>query len=275
MHSYTRKEQWCLWNKATKRRRGWVQKDARNTPNNTLAITDPCKHTSTLCSPVLLLTHKQERKSYYLEMSPDIACHTVRGLDQDLLTGPPTQHTHTNKHTRFWNWGGVKKAWSHVGGKGGTRQHLQSPLLIALLPAWSQITGLEMLQSGLYLLANLPHPQIHTSKPPSYHLLVNLHQRKRTPWYSEVELLLSISSFLFVGIFLFRGGEPLLEVRCTHDRVFFRTWKGSGQCCCFCCFFSSSPWVAALMSEDWSHKSLSIYYQRASANSGLGRTPHG
>lgn len=61
----------------------------------------------------------------------------------------------------------------------GTRQHLQSPLLIALLPAWSQITGLEMPESGLYLLANLPSPQIHTSKPPSYHLLVNFVAMKK------------------------------------------------------------------------------------------------
>lgn len=87
-------------------------------------------------------------------------------------------------------WGGKKerkkKAEGHVGGERGSRQHLQSPLLIARLPAWSQITGLETPQSGLYLLANLPAPQIHTSKPPSYHLLVHLLRRKRTPRYCEV-----------------------------------------------------------------------------------------
>lgn len=100
---------------------------------------------------------------------------TVRGLDQDLLPGPPTQRTHTRSGKEA---GGGEKAEGHVGGERGTRQHLQSPLLIALLPAWSQITGLEMLQSGLYLLASLPAPQIRTSKPPSYHLLVNLQRRK-------------------------------------------------------------------------------------------------
>lgn len=35
-----------------------------------------------------------------------------------------------------------------------------------------------MLQSGLYLLANLSPPQIRTSKPSSYHLLVRLQRRK-------------------------------------------------------------------------------------------------
>lgn len=35
-----------------------------------------------------------------------------------------------------------------------------------------------MLQSGLYLLANLSPPQIRTSKPSSYHLLVHLQRRK-------------------------------------------------------------------------------------------------
>lgn len=125
---------------------------------------------------------------------------------------------------------GVKKAWSHDGGKGGCRQHLQSPLLIALLPAWSQITGLEMLQSGLYLLASLPRPQIRTSKPPSYHLLVNLQQRKRTPWYSEVKLLLSISSFFFVGIsYICQCLNPPQRFG-TPTTAFLRTWKDSGQC---------------------------------------------
>lgn len=127
----------------------------------------------------------------------------------------------THKHAHRILQPGVKKAWSHDGGKGGSRQHLQSPLLIALLPAWSQITGLEMLQSGLYLLASLPRPQIRTSKPPSYHLLVNLQQRKRTPCYSEVKLLLSIPSFFFVGISYFVSvTTPLLEVWYTHNIIF-------------------------------------------------------
>lgn len=156
---------------------------------------------------------------------------TVRGLDQDLLTGPPTQHTH--KHTQDLGGGGVKKkkAEGHVGGKRGTRQHLQSPLLIALLPAWSQITGLEMLQSGLYLLANLPPPQIHTSKPPSYHLLVNLQRRKghRDTVKSNSFSLSPLFSFLCLRLFLplcrslsRRFGTPTTE--------FSRTWKGSGRC---------------------------------------------
>lgn len=129
-----------------------------------------------------------------------MACHTVRGLDQDLLTGPPTQRTHTRMQAAVTGGQGSSKPPPRIWG--GTRQHLQSPLLIVALPAWSQITGLEMLQSGLYLLAGLPHPQIHTSKPPSYHLLVNLHQPKRTPWYSQAELHLS-------SPFLLRGYLPL------------------------------------------------------------------
>ena len=98
----------------------------------------------------------------------------IRICSQDLLLS-------AHKHTRARGgkrWGG-EKAEGHVGGERGSRQHLQSPLLIALLPAWSQITGLELLQSGLYLLANLSPPQIRTSKPSSYHLLVHLQRRKR------------------------------------------------------------------------------------------------
>lgn len=125
--------------------------------------------------------------------------------------------------------GGGEKAEGHVGGERGTRQHLQSPLLIALLPAWSQITGLEMLQSGLYLLANLPSPQIHTSKPPSYHLLVNLRRRKghrdtvKSNSFSSSPLL-SLSACLSSS-----ESRALLEVRYTHDE-FPWVWKGSGRC---------------------------------------------
>lgn len=107
-------------------------------------------------------------------MSPDIACHSQRPWSGFAPRTSYSAHTH-----EIWEGsGGGEKAEGHVGGERGTRQHLQSPLLIALLPAWSQITGLEMLQSGLYLLASLPAPQIRTSKPPSYHLLVNLQRRK-------------------------------------------------------------------------------------------------
>lgn len=164
---------------------------------------------------------------------------TVRGLDQDLLTGPPTQHTH--KHTRSVRGGGVKKkAEGHVGGKRGTRQHLQSPLLIALLPAWSQITGLEMLQSGLYLLANLPPPQIHTSKPPSYHLLVNLQRRKgHRDTVKSNSFPLSPLSFLCLRLFLpLRRPLALSEVRYTHDRIFPDL---EGFRAMFFFFFPSSP----------------------------------
>lgn len=128
---------------------------------------------------------------------------TVRGLDQDLLAGPPTQHTQT--HTSSGREAvGVKKAEGHVGGERGTRQHLQSPLLIALLPAWSQITGLERLQSGLYLLANLSPPQIRTSKPPSYHLLVNLQQWKG---HRDTVKLNSFSASLFLCVENALGGS--------------------------------------------------------------------
>lgn len=114
---------------------------------------------------------------------------------------------------------GVKKAEGHVGGERGTRQHLQSPLLIALLPAWSQITGLERLQSGLYLLANLSPPQIRTSKPPSYHLLVNLQQWKG---HRGTVKLNSFSASLFLCVENALGGSY------THHG-FFWAWKGSGQ----------------------------------------------
>lgn len=74
-----------------------------------------------------------------------------------------------------------------------------------------------MLQSGLYLLANLPSPQIHTSKPPSYHLLVNLQRRKghrdtvKSNSFSSSPLL-SLSASLSSS-----ESRALLEVRYTHD----------------------------------------------------------
>lgn len=89
--------------------------------------------------------------------------------------------------------------------------------MIALLPAWSQITGLEMLQSGLYLLANLSPPQIRTSKPPSYHLLVNLQRRKG----HRATVKSSAASF-------FPSVENALGGSNTHHG-FFRAWKGWGQ----------------------------------------------
>lgn len=205
-----------------------MQTHTKKPPTHSQSQTHTSAPTHTLS---LFLTHKQERNSYSLEISPDIACHSQRPWSGFAYRTSYSAHTQT--HTRSWKGGKKKKAQSHVGGKGGTRQHLQSPLLIALLPAWSQITGLEMLQSGLYLLANLPPPQIHTSKPPSYHLLVNLQQRKRTPWYSEVKLLLSISSFVCVCISVSLGVKPPFPPSRrfgTPTTEFFRTWKGSGQC---------------------------------------------
>lgn len=151
-----------------------------------------------------------------------------------------TSHSaHTQTHAGSCN-RGLEKLRATAEEMGGTRQHLQSPLLIALLPAWSQITGLEMLQSGLYLLASLPHPQIHTSKPPSYHLLVNLHQPKRTPWYSAVKLLLYVP-------FLLRGHLPLGGS--LHP---LQSFSGLGKVWGDVFVFSSpsSPWVATLMWED-------------------------
>lgn len=169
---------------------------------------------------------------------------------------------------------GVKKAWSHDGGKGGTRQHLQSPLLIALLPAWSQITGLEMLQSGLYLLASLPHPQIHTSKPPSYHLLVNLHQRKRTPWYSEVKLLVSFFSFFCVGIFHFVGIEiPLMEVRYTHNSIFPDLERFRAMF--FFLFSHLCPELLLWCEKTGVTNPCPFTISKSPPNSGLGKTPYG
>ena len=141
--------------------------------------------------------------------------------------------------------GGVKKkkkAEGHVGGKRGTRQHLQSPLLIALLPAWSQITGLEMLQSGLYLLANLPPPQIHTSKPPSYHLLVNLQRRKGHRDTLKSNSFPSISPFLSSPASLSSSVSIALSPRFgTPTTEFSRAWKGSGRCCFYLFFFPFCP----------------------------------
>lgn len=138
----------------------------------------------------------------------------IRICSQDLLLS-----THTNTY-EIQEGGGVKKAEGHVGGKRGTRQHLQSPLLIALLPAWSQITGLEMQQSGLYLLANLPSPQIHTSKPPSYHLLVNL-QRQKGHRDTVKSNSFSLSPHFSLSASLSSSVSTLLsEVWYTHDRVF-------------------------------------------------------
>lgn len=162
-------------------------------------------------------------------MSPDIACHSQRPWSG--FAHRTSYSAHTQTHMRSGRGGrGGKKAEGHVGGKRGTRQHLQSPLLIALLPAWSQITGLEMLQSGLYLLANLPTLQIHTSKPPSYHLLVNLQRRKgHRDTVKSNSFPLSFSFFLCLHLFLplcrslsLRFGTPTTE--------FSRTWKGSGRC---------------------------------------------
>ncbi len=169
--------------------------------------TDAPTHTLSLCS-----SHTQTRKEQRLLRNEPWHCLSqsealIRICSQDLLL---------STHTRSAREGGVEKAEGHVGGKRGTRQHLQSPLLIALLPAWSQITGLEMLQSGLYLLANLPPPQIHTSKPPSYHLLVNLQRRKghRDTVKSNSFPPSPLPSFVCIFFFLCE------EVRYTHDRVF-------------------------------------------------------
>lgn len=229
-----------------------------NAPTHTLS---PC------------FSHTQTRKEQQLLRNEPWHCLSqsealIRICSQDLLLS-----THTNTH-KILGGRGVKKAEGHVGGKGGTRQHLQSPLLIALLPAWSQITGLEMLQSGLYLLANLPPPQIRTSKPPSYHLLVNLQRRKghrdtlksNSFSVSTLFLCLHLSASLSFSVLI-----PLLEVRYTHNRVFPGLERFRAM------FFPPIfPLVVeALMWEDWSHKSLSIYHQRASPNSGLGTTPHG
>lgn len=221
-----------------------------STQNNTLAISHPHKRTYThsLCPPSPTHTHKQERNSDYLEMSPDIACHSQRpwsGFAHRTSYSAHTQ-THTQDPGREGGGGvgGVKKAEGHVGGKGGTRQHLQSPLLIALLPAWSQITGLEMLQSGLYLLANLPPPQIRTSKPPSYHLLVNLRRRKgHRDTLKSNSLSVSTPSLFFsffVCISFFPCCWSFSPRFCTPTTEFFRTWKGSGRCFFFF-FFSHHP----------------------------------
>lgn len=173
-------------------------------------------------------THTQTRKEQQLLRNEPWHCLSqsealIRICSQDLLLS-----THTNTHKIWEGRGGAKKkkkkekAKGHVGGKRGTRQHLQSPLLIALLPAWSQITGLEMLQSGLYLLANLPPPQIHTSKPPSYHLLVNLQRRKGHRDTLKSNSFPSISPFLSSPASLSSSVSIALlsEVRYTHDRVF-------------------------------------------------------
>lgn len=214
-------------------------------------------------------THTQTRKEQQLLRNEPWHCLSqsealIRICSQDLLLS-----THTNTHKIWEGRGGAKKkkkkekAKGHVGGKRGTRQHLQSPLLIALLPAWSQITGLEMLQSGLYLLANLPPPQIHTSKPPSYHLLVNLQRRKGHRDTLKSNSFPSISPFLSSPASLSSSVSIALSPRFgTPTTEFSRAWKGSGRCCFFFFFLSapppSSPWVEALMWEDWSHKSLSI-----------------
>lgn len=139
---------------------------------HTCKCTPTHTHTHSLSRAPHTLTREEEK---YLEEPRHCLSQSealIRICSQDLLLS-------AHKHTRARGGSsGGKKAEGHVGGERGTRQHLQSPLLIALLPAWSQITGLEMLQSGLYLLANLSPPQIRTSKPSSYHLLVHLQRRK-------------------------------------------------------------------------------------------------
>lgn len=241
-----------------------------HTQNNTLAITHPHKRTYTHSLSVFH-THKQERNSNYLEMSPDIACHSQRPWSG--FAHRTSYSAHTQTHTR--GGGGVKKAEGHVGGKRGTRQHLQSPLLIALLPAWSQITGLEMLQSGLYLLANLPPPQIHTSKPPSYHLLVNLQQRKghrdtvKSNSFSPSHLL-SLSASLCISFFLCVGCSLGTSVHPRQSFPGLGRVHGGG-------FFPPSifplSWgfdVRKLESQILVHLPSEII-----PNSGLGTTPHG
>lgn len=135
-HLCTHREQWFLWNKARKTQR---ESGYRKMPVSTHAhaITHPHRRTYThsLC---VSHTHKQERNSNYLEMSPDIACHSQRPWSG--FAHRTSYSAHTQTHTRSGRERGGKKAEGHVGGKRGTRQHLQSPLLIALLPAWSQIT---------------------------------------------------------------------------------------------------------------------------------------
>lgn len=232
---YRKREQWFLWNKARRKigieRCQWAHTNTcKRTKRHTCNHTHPHRRTYTHTYSLFLCfshTHKQERN--YLEMSPDIACHSQRPWSG--FAHRTSYSAHTQTHMRSGRGGrGGKKAEGHVGGKRGTRQHLQSPLLIALLPAWSQITGLEMLQSGLYLLANLPTLQIHTSKPPSYHLLVNLQRRKgHRDTVKSNSFPLSFSFFLCLHLFLplcrslsLRFGTPTTE--------FSRTWKGSGRC---------------------------------------------
>lgn len=67
---------------------------------NALTITDPhkCTYTHTLS-----LTHKQERTSYYLEISPDIACHSQRPWSGFAYRTSYSAHTQT--HTRSWKGG--------------------------------------------------------------------------------------------------------------------------------------------------------------------------
>lgn len=218
----------------------------------------------------LFLTHTQTRKKllrnepwHCLSQSEAL----IRICSQDLLLS-----THTNTHEIWERRKGGKKAEGHVGGKRGTRQHLQSPLLIALLPAWSQITGLEMLQSGLYLLANLPTLQIHTSKPPSYHLLVNLQRRKgHRDTVKSNSFPLSFSFFLCLHLFL-----PLCRSLSLWGSVHPRqNFPGLGKVQGDVFSPLSSPLSWSFDVRVWSHKSLSIYHQRSSPNSGLGTTPHG
>lgn len=101
-HLNRRKEQWLLWNKARKRERGYRKMPAStqahaHTQNNTLAITHPHRRTYTHCVSHTH-THKQERNSNYLEMSPDIACHSQRPWSG--FAHRTSYSAHTQTHTR-------------------------------------------------------------------------------------------------------------------------------------------------------------------------------